>query len=249
MRANLSGIARPGDHAGLLLARFLKAHDKEKTTVRELHAEAAGIGVSEVYHQAFTRWQAAHSDHSTFEGTLSGPMALGLGNESVLENGLTLSHGFGTPLIPGSALKGLCRRGATRAGIIGEAAGTLFGVGSDSLETGEDSAGYVTFFDAWLVPSDTRPLMRDTITVHHQSYYGESGAKAPTDSDDPNPVPLLVVAPGTRFFFALDAPSPEWRHLAKQSLQWSLQNLGIGGKTSAGYGFFTSEWIERPTRL
>ncbi len=247
MRADLSGISRPGDHAGLLLARFLKAHDNEKATVRELHGEAAGIGISDLYHQAFTRWKAAHSDHSTFEGTLSGPMALGLGNENVLENGLTLSHAYGTPLIPGSALKGLCRRGATRAELTSKTIGTLFGVGSDA--EGQDGAGYVTFFDAWLVPSETRPLMPDTITVHHQGYYGEKGKNAPTDSDDPNPVPLLVVAPGTRFFFALDAPSSEWGQLAKQSLQWSLQNLGIGGKTSAGYGFFTSEWVERPTRL
>ncbi|GIV16456.1 MAG: hypothetical protein KatS3mg022_1891 [Armatimonadota bacterium] len=177
-----------------------------------------------------------------FVATAVSPIAVGLGNESVLEVGLAIHHTYGVPIIPGSALKGLCRRGALRLRQEGklseDAFRVLFGY---SEQSGEASAGYITFWDAWYDPDSVEgtPFHRDVVTVHHPDYYG--GGKAfPTDFDDPNPVPFLVVKPGARFLFALQAPDEQWGAFAQKLLEWCLQNLGVGAKTNAGYGFLVA---------
>jgi len=48
----------------------------------------------------------------TFTGEVAWRLALGLGNEHPLENGMTLHRSLGLPYLPGSALKGLARRWA-----------------------------------------------------------------------------------------------------------------------------------------
>lgn len=104
----------------------------------------------------------------------------------------------------------------------------------------DPAAGYVTFWDGWLVPDSTaRPLRRDVITVHHPRYYASHGtAAAPTDFDDPNPVVFLSVRPVARFTVATScAESEAVARRALQPARWALKHLGIGGKTNAGYGY------------
>jgi CRISPR-associated protein Cmr6 len=237
-------------HAGLLLQRYLKAHKPkervsgQKMPEEELLEAARAVKASEVYRDAFCRWKewaCKRSVHFTLE--LATPLAIGLGNPSPLEIGLTLHHTYGMPIIPGSALKGLCRRGARllikQNQLSQEQLEVLFGRDSTADSAGE--AGYVVFYDALYDPDSVggEPFHRDVITVHHPRYYGGEG-EAPTDFDDPTPVPFLVIKPEARFLFALDTPKG-WESFVKSLLIWCLCHMGVGAKTNAGYGYFKDE--------
>jgi CRISPR-associated protein Cmr6 len=111
----------------------------------------------------------------------------------------------------------------------------LFGTTSD--------AGFLTWHDAWLDPASPPPLIRDVVTVHHPSYYQGSGA--PTDFDDPKPIPFLSTR-GT-YLIAIQGPDREWATFAMELLKRALDEWGIGAKTNAGYGRLTQvETVEIP---
>lgn len=55
------------------------------------------------------RWDRRTKDAHSFKMQAQGRLLVGLGADTVLETGLTLQHVTGLPIIPGSALKGLCR--------------------------------------------------------------------------------------------------------------------------------------------
>lgn len=242
-------------HAGLALQRYLRGHkpsvrdNQGATPEEELLDAVVKVRASSVYSSAYQRWErfakASPQDRVRlyFTMTTAAPLAIGLGNASPLEVGLTLHHTYGMPIIPGSALKGLCRRGAlqlVREGKLSqEQFNILFGTGGDK----DAAAGAVVFYDAWFVPGSVggMPFHRDVITVHHPEYYGSRGAKPPTDFDDPNPVPFLVVKPGAQFLFVLDAPLSPWANFAEKLLRWCLAHLGVGAKTNAGYGYFAQD--------
>lgn len=235
------------EHMGLAFHTLLPTHDKPQNQLEphpyHKHADyVAGIAVPTVYPNALQRWQDAMTALGavTFRAQTQGPLAVGLGNVSVSEVGLTLHHTYGVPYLPGSALKGLARRAAAAYGLSEKdpAFGALFGTSADSEEA---SAGYVKFWDGWLiVENEQKPLQRDVLTVHHKDYYGEAGAKYPTDFDDPNPVPFLSVRPGMTFKVAVTCTeSRELAELAARLLDYGLSRLGLGGKTNAGYGKFS----------
>ncbi|MEJ5251142.1 MAG: type III-B CRISPR module RAMP protein Cmr6 [Chthonomonadetes bacterium] len=253
-RAISSLNLKEAQHAGLVLHRYLSKHDDTHEGAKDLYTQAQNSAASPVYAYAFARWKEhlqKLGNTRLFAATASSPIAVGLGNESVLEVGLTVHHTYGMPIIPGSALKGLCRRGAARlqdeGKITREQFEVLFGYSNGD---GDASAGYITFWDAWYDPESVegKPFHRDVITVHHPDYYSSRGANAfPTDFDDPNPVPFLVVKPGARFLFALTVPDQAWGAFAENLLKWCLQYLGVGAKTNAGYGFFRTDEPKQPT--
>jgi len=120
--------------------------------------------------------------------------------------------------------------------------------GAPELESSENKAirGGVLFHDALWVPSGegrgAPMLARDVLTVHQRRYYESEGAEWPVDFDDPNPVSFLTVAPGGRFLVALEARGD--RALLERTgryVKQALEDWGLGGKTAAGYGRFTSE--------
>lgn len=237
-------------HVGLLLQRYLMAHkpkqrDNTQDTPEEmLLDQATGVKVSEVYRAAFRRWRLFAQQtpdgcarvHFTVQA--AAPIAIGLGDASPLEVGIRLHHTYGMPLLPASALKGLCRRVARLlrhdSKLSDEAIDALFGYSRNT----QAAAGAVVFYDAWYDPSSMggKPFHRDVITVHHPAYYGD-GNTPPTDFDDPTPVPFLVIKPGACFLCVLDAPNRQWAEFAQKMLLWGLENLGVGAKTNAGYGY------------
>lgn len=109
------------------------------------------------------------------------------------------------------------------------------------------SAGLVTFHDALYVPGSAgnRPFAPDVLTVHQKSYYDSLGKKAPNDYDNPVPVSFLTVRPTCSLLLALSGPS-EWTELAGRLLKDALENWGVGGKTSAGYGMGTVTAWKQP---
>jgi CRISPR-associated protein Cmr6 len=215
-----------------------------------------------LYQEAYDRWEAmlrAWPGVRCRVFRVTTRMIVGLGAENVRETAITLSRPYGMPLIPGSALKGLARRMAERAGAAshpelaprprpGPGQGQPAPKAHTVLFGDQDLASYVTFFDAWYRPGSAAggPLRRDVITVHHPAYYGSGGKRrdddrypGPWDLDDPTPV-NLVSAVG-EYLVAVGGPDDggEWAHLALDLLEMGLAGWGIGAKTSSGYGRLT----------
>lgn len=236
------------EHPGLAWTRLLPGHDiadVDSPYHRHVRSTASSRTDKDLYRTAFTRWAEAMKDSPgtiLLEATTSSPIAIGLGTTSLVDIGISLHHTYGVPYLPGSSLKGLTRRAAADFEFTDEQIDVLFGYGGrndiDAREAGDDAGrGYVTFWDGWLDPERVAVLAPDVITVHHPEYYGSQGATPPTDFDDPNPVAFLSIPPGTRFHLALSAPdSPDWLPVAVKVLTYGLGTLGIGAKTSVGYG-------------
>jgi CRISPR-associated protein Cmr6 len=238
----MRAIPALGSNASHPLSYAVPWSDYEEIRPRFLGA-VTRIPVPSVYDHAYRRWTSLQQSRSllTVEATLGGPLAVGLGDSSPLEVGLTLHKIYGVPMIPGSAIKGTCLRAiAMLPDAQRSTAKHLFG--------SQDSAGYAVFHDAWLVPQ-SMPLQLDVITVHHPSYYQLSNAW-PTDFDDPVPVAFLSVPAGGRFFFAVEVPgaSEAWKTFVEHMLHSALTELGIGAKTQAGDGWYNL-WLAPPGGL
>jgi len=252
---------RPGKtaHAGLLLASYLKVAGDKGEGKRKLLEEAiqAARNSRDIYAKAFTRWKQHTRGAAETNLSVRGRLVIGLGTESVLETGLTLHHTYGTPVIPGTALKGLashyCDQVWGQADLefrreievsesgekrkrCGKHYETMFGTTED--------AGHLIFHDAWILPEslggETRGLVLDVMTPHHADYYmAQPESAAPTDFDDPNPVTFLSVAGDFRVAVACDVAGEAGNRWAERALQLVTEALaywGVGGKTSAGYG-------------
>jgi len=211
---------------------------------------------------AFDRWSAMMSAlHATrFNAVLEWRMVIGLGGETILETDITLHHLYGIPFIPGSALKGLTRGYVT--GEIEEYKSSKIDDDNEGITRifgSQGSAGTVIFFDAMPVNGQVEFVL-DIMNPHYPDYYRSLQSNRitpPTNDQQPNPVTFLTVT-NTTFTFALAPRNPNKdQHtadvdLVKTWLQEALQKYGVGGKTSAGYGYFniiddrTSEQLSKP---
>ncbi|GIW35740.1 type III-B CRISPR module RAMP protein Cmr6 [Meiothermus sp.] len=234
-------------HAGLALYKGLKGFEpQDKQSLLEAIVQTP---IGSAYPEAFQRWKAALKDAVFLEATTRTPLAIGLGNSSPLENGLSIHHTYGTPYLPGSALKGLLRRAAERFGLSESEKAVLLGEGPDPKQKKPGNAAYLVYWDGWLDPASAQPFQQDVITVHHQEYYSTRGQVWPTDFDDPNPVAFLSVRPGVKFHIPITCPAEnaqDWPHKAAEMLKWGLEHLGLGGKTNAGYGYFAVKLPPKP---
>lgn len=237
---------KPG-HAGLALQRYLPRGKGEggqgaHTITREFLQKIVEAGLPPAYPGFFKRWKEALTALGAvwLEATTSTPLAIGLGNASPLEVGLTLHHTYGTPYLPGSALKGLLRRVAAQAGLNEKERAVILGEGPNPQRRSSGSAAYLVFWDGLLDPGSRNPLQLDVITPHHTAYYQTGGEAWPTDFDDPVPVPFLSVKPGSVFWIAITYQEGGlgWANLAAELLAWGLTHLGLGAKTHSGYGYF-----------
>ncbi|HLH60324.1 MAG TPA: type III-B CRISPR module RAMP protein Cmr6 [Ktedonobacteraceae bacterium] len=225
-------------HAELWLDRYMD--DVEKSEKRSAFvAEVSTISIPTIYETFYNRWiqELESLGAKKREAHVKTRMIVGLGDESVLETSVTLHKTYGVPYIPGSALKGLAasyaRQRLTEDWQKGrEAYQVIFG--------DPDEAGYITFFDALYIPepgTKKRVLYPDVISTHHQKYY-QNFAQTPADWDDPIPIPFLT-ATGD-YMIALAAPElnerDAWIEKTFTILKYALADMGIGAKTSSGYG-------------
>ena len=213
------------------------------STKREAIQLLAQLEPSEAYKKAFERWETAVKGNFQYvRAALAGRLYIGVTRENSLEAGVTVHHTYGMPLIPGSAVKGLCRAEARRSGLAERVCAWLFGQGGGEANgEGEDESGAVRFFDAWWVPTtNERPFVTEVITPHHTEYYSTEGQNPATEFD--SPVPATQVAVRGRFLFAWDA-SPEESAIIEPLLVRALTEQGIGGKRTTGYGLFREEEI------
>ena len=101
-------------------------------------------------------------------------------------------------------------------------------------------AGSAIFFDG--IPEKPPNLELDIMNPHYPDYYGDkSGTVPPTNWQSPVPVFFLTVAAGQQFCFAVGWRGKDEHGLRGKAEEWlkhGLADLGAGGKTSAGYGYF-----------
>jgi CRISPR-associated protein Cmr6 len=175
----------------------------------------------------------------TFSATSEWRSVIGLGGGGPLEVGFTFHHICGFPIIPGSGLKGLARNYALLMAdeVQGE---TLEERERDPLFMlvfgQKKEAGAAVFFDG--VPESRPRLEVDVMNPHYPDYY--QGAQPPHDGQNPVPIFFLAVGSSSEFLFAVGGRGPKAQKakgLAAQWLKRALPELGVGAKTSAGYGY------------
>lgn len=182
----------------------------------------------------------------------------GLGAAHVREASLTIHPVYGVPYLPGSSIKGVVRHWALEAffqgsektyetalkGEAGEAQARHARAIRDVFGDQEHS-GAVQFHDAFVCEDVC--LKPDVLTVHFKDYYQEK--KPPTD--DMNPIPTEFYGVETPYFeFVITLTGQNYRNsslsdeelleVAGTWLQQALTEMGIGAKTTSGYGSFES---------
>jgi CRISPR-associated protein Cmr6 len=233
-------------NAGLWLNKFFgepntSDSDKKRKLVEGVTNQKTTSDKKDLYKEFFTRWEDTLKEYGalTRKAKVRGRLVVGLGAESVLETSITLHHTYGVPYLPGSALKGLARHYAKHVdGWTSKHMEIVFGNDKLAKKAEESFAGYITFFDALYVPDSGekgQALHADVMTVHHQGYYMKDDV-APTDWDDPHPVPFIS-ATGI-YLLALAGPA-DWLPPTFKLLELALKEEGIGAKTSSGYGRMT----------
>lgn len=231
------------EHAGLLIDhgfkedRGDKLHNDDKM---RLFADAKDIIIPEVYKTAYEQWQKQQIENlensRIWFGKLINRMFIGMGEANPLEAGITLHHTYGVPFIPGSAIKGVLHHYAYEVGLPTDIKNILFGIDAKSDDTNKrGEAGYIIFNDAWWVPKG-KALAPETITVHAQKYYGNKGKDfIHPDFESPNPNPQIAIQGS--FMFSIEGDE-SWVEYANKLLESAMKNIGVGGKTASGYGYF-----------
>ena len=224
-----------GENASLLMARYVKNLDDNNSSKLDLYEamKDAAFNSKNLYAQAFNiRRKSLSKIASSKRFKTLGTIIAGLGSSNVLETGLTLNPTYGIPMIPGSSIKGVTAHYCSKIFGAGQVYDTLFGKVSD--EHNEQEAGFVQFYDAWLIPeSVNNAFVDDVMTPHHSDYYSGKSAR-PTDFDDPTPIRFLSVS-GT-FEFWIGCCDSKWKDFAFKLTEDALKNFGIGGKITSGYG-------------
>ncbi len=215
--------------------------------------------VPPTYPKAFERWVrfTLPGEHAGLRrivrtGTSQGRVLCGMGAPTPTENGLTLHAVHGTPILPGSSLKGIARAWCHRVlhddpewGPGGTSFHVMFGraPGKGREEGGE--SGVLRFLDALWVPGGQAPWAAEILTPHHSHYY--RGDRPPDGIEGPNPVTFLA-AQGT-FRFVIEGPEG-WVERGAEILALALAEQGVGAKSRAGYGRFvlTDELTEQDRR-
>jgi CRISPR-associated protein Cmr6 len=166
----------------------------------------------------------------SYEGKVIWRLVIGLGQESIYETSITLHRNYSVPFIPGSAVKGITYHYAKEyKNLPATEIAEIFG--------DQNNKGKVIFFDALpIIEQDTNFIVLDVMNVHYKPYY-EKG-EAPGDWHSPNPIFFLAVEKGIKFRFLLASKNKNLVEKATELMREALENIGIGAKTSAGYGYF-----------
>lgn len=233
---------RVGDNIGLWL---------DKLVQRDRRTGALEKGGRERAFRVFCdRWKCPAAQHAlerrreglkttkalfkVFTARLDSPLMVDHGRAVATEVSLSFHPIYGTPRIPGTALKGATRAWLEAEGAI-ESVPWLFG------DTANE--GHLVMHEA--LPVDGAfALALDVLTPHHKDYY--EGREPPADWLSPEPHTFLTVVE-TTFEFCVEVETRakddearcEREHdRAVEALQNALEVNGVGGKTSSGYGRF-----------
>jgi CRISPR type III-B/RAMP module RAMP protein Cmr6 len=181
-------------------------------------------------------------------------VVVGHGEDTVHETSLTMSPTYGFPIFPGSALKGVAasQARAVHGDVLPDAVARLFGtprprvdvdagieLDADALIDGGAGAaqGAVVVLDA--LPVSPPEVVVDVLTPHVKPYYDKDPDGAPKEppAEYHNPVPVRFLAVEQTSFQAWLIGLPDDVKQLGELLCDGVDDLGLGGKTSAGYGY------------
>lgn len=251
-RRNL--LPRPTAEANvhLFFTRFLPDTAGADEWKRDFVREVVGLHPARtpLYAAMHDRWASTlkASGAYVFEAETLTPTIVGLGEEHALETSLTLHFTYGVPIIPGSALKGLASHyahqhleesdwqigGRWHRRAFGTLAQEPGEAGEDDEGTDDHIRGEVTFHTALARPGQLK-LRPEVMTVHHKDYYMTRTAPPPA-ADWDMPVPIPFISTHGSYTLALGCDDPELAKAVYTVLQFALQDVGIGAKTSSGFG-------------
>ncbi|MGC8638187.1 MAG: type III-B CRISPR module RAMP protein Cmr6 [Athalassotoga sp.] len=158
-------------------------------------------------------------------------LCIGMGRDSAIENGITLERNLGIPIIPSSSIKGVIRSYVTLYGTDEEKSKINIYFGSDDDDN--PKSGEVDFLNAYMI-SGNESYKVDIINNHFQEYYSEG--KAPNDWFSPNPVYFLRISEGKVFEFTILGRDEKIVSEVQNLIEKAFKEVGVGGKTSVGYG-------------
>jgi CRISPR type III-B/RAMP module RAMP protein Cmr6 len=237
-------------HATVEDDRLVKDREQEENHLRQVAAAARHIppGLLEALHAR--RWATARALADRRAGHVMRSLLItpwwrvvvGHGEDSPHESGLSFSATYGLPMWPASGLKGAAAAQARASGVNDEDLGRLFGTPRPT-STGQVEAhrGMVTVLDAF--PVRAPDLVVDVLTPHVKPYYDQANTdperitQPPAEYHNPVPVRFLAVA-DTPFRTVVIGPADETRRFV-DLLTAAADDIGLGGKTAAGYGYCT----------
>ncbi len=240
------------------------ANDLAKSAVVDKEETAARAAALEAYAERLKRIVEAPAQFGAppgvvFKLRLASNLVIGMGLPSPVENSLMFHPTLGCPYLPGSTLKGAVEAFVDEwvntqpeevQAIVPEEFRRIFGQphrlrGKDRHAENVTGLGSVIFMDA--VPLQWPRLVPDVMTPHVGDYLTNENGRL-SESNSPKPIYFQVVAPGVEFQFAFRPTRPRAGGdpseidtdcaLAAGWLVATLENLGIGAKTKAGYGRF-----------
>ena len=240
-------------NAGLLLHRLWLSADRDEvqTALRQAQLRAVAAACRQVpgelleaIHARRAAAAAALAEQNpglTWQTMLITPMwrlVVGHGGDSVHESSLTLSFTYGVPVLPATALKGLAAAAARDCETGWSKLDTrVFGSPRPDHPAAADR-GSVVIWDA--LPIDSPQLVLDVLTPHVKDYY-DAGNKTHEPTVQPaeyhNPVPIRFLAVEKTPFRCYLIGPPEDVDRCVTLIATGLAELGIGGKTAAGYGY------------
>lgn len=191
----------------------------------------------------------------------------GLGIAHPFETGFVFDRTYGVPCLPGSSVKGAARAWTQEAATLtDDQRRVIFGPDEQEEKRRKrrfvPAQGHAVFFDAY--PTGWPALELDILNPHYKKYY-EDKTTPPADWLSPEPTYFLTVKAGTKWDFVvgvppLDCPSEatvcqmvsvlkcadtrevtiqqELESKAKEAVEGAATELGLGGKTAVGYGYF-----------
>jgi CRISPR type III-B/RAMP module RAMP protein Cmr6 len=230
------------DNLGLNLQKGFRNHlceclkDKEKQQF--LKAICDKVKPSSAYGPHLETWKEAMRaiGATLYEAKLQTRLLIGTGGPSPTENGLSVNHTFGVPVVPGSTIKGAVR--AKLMEVFGESDDAhANNLRTNSVLGSTEHMSSVTFFDAMPALKNNESIVAlEIMTPHYQDYMTGKEEK-PLDSSNPIPVSLVAVKSGTTFWFAVLYPNREWEEKMRPLLEATLEG-GLGSKVNQGYGRF-----------
>lgn len=206
--------------------RRIKSIEKIEMVMKKIRA------LKEIREQMMKSMKKQGYKTITIEAKLDSPMLVGIGNPSIDEIGFYWNRNYSVPTVPGSSIKGAFRNYWKTEKLDGSIEKIIFG----SDDNNNSSRGEVVFMEA--IPVDKFELMQEFQTPHFKDYY--SSAKVPNDVYNPVPLNFISIKEGTtyRFDFLTKNPDENIIKEIEKHFKIILEYIGIGSKTSMGYGRF-----------
>lgn len=224
---NANGLVASQANFAVLYRRLGLDDSAQKAWLRTLGATGSRLARPSIVQDAIDRTRAAVSSLSDSKTTevqfvVVDRLLVGLAEPSPFEVGISLSTTYGCPVVRGSGLKGAALR--VLRSHDKEQAKRVFGT--------EETAGQVTVLDAMPL---TVKVGVDVFTPHVGPYHQEGAP--PAVWHQPVPVEMLILEAGTRFVTFVTSSDESAHKLALEALVIALEDYGIGGKTSSGFGY------------